>query len=323
MRLPPRVTVVIPAYDAEASVGAAVSSVLQQTVAAVDVVVVDDGSRDRTAAVAAAFGDRVRVVSQPNQGVAGARNAGIAAARTELIAFVDADDYLFDRHVEALLDLYDRAPGIVTANAFWLFPGGIDPRRTRHSGRFPPAQEQRQAILETNFVSTMSLFSKDLWERLGGFDVTLRHAEDWDFWLRAIHVGGVTVTHQPQPLALYRHSIAGLTADREAMDQATRRVLQKAAEELPLSPAERRYVVARLDSPSPIELTLRADEQLRAGAYRQAARSYRAAARLAPRERALVTKARLLRVAPAAVGPLLRRRAGRRDRRVALPRDDG
>jgi glycosyltransferase involved in cell wall biosynthesis len=307
------VAVVIPAYNAESTIGAAISGALQQTVAPLEVVVVDDGSTDRTAAIAAAFGDRIRLLQQPNGGPAAARNAGIAAARAPLIALCDADDLLFDRHVEALLALYDQhGGGLVTANAYWLFAGGIDPQQTRHRGPFPAPRDQRYALLETNFVSTMALFPRALWEQVGGFDGAMSPAEDWDFWLRCVYDGRAVVRHQPRPLALYRWNDAGLSSDTQAMERAVQRVFAKVAERDDLAPAERRYVERRLASPSPARLARQGDEHLFAERYREAARDYEEASRLVPTDRALARKARLMGLAPQAVGRALRRRDRRR-----------
>jgi len=157
-----RVSVVVPAFDAEATVGAAVSSVLWQTYRDFEVVVVDDGSRDATGAIASSFPEPVRVVSQENAGVASARNRGIHEAQGDLIAFCDADDVLLPQHLEALVAVHDRHGGIATSNCYWLYPGGIHAARTRYKGRFPNPDRQRHAILEQNFVSTMSIFPKAL-----------------------------------------------------------------------------------------------------------------------------------------------------------------
>ena len=143
----------------------------------------DDGSSDATGAIASSFPEPVRVVRQENAGVAAARNRGIAEARGELIAFCDADDVLLPRHVEALVETYDRTgAGLATSNCYWLFPGGIHPSRTRYKGRLPGPEKQRLAILEQNFVSTMSLFPKALVDEIGLFDEELVVAEDWGFW---------------------------------------------------------------------------------------------------------------------------------------------
>jgi glycosyltransferase involved in cell wall biosynthesis len=102
----PTVSVVIPAYNAEAYLREALDSVFAQTRPPDEVVVVDDGSTDRTSEVAASYGDRVRLLRQPNRGEAAARNAGVLAARGALIAFLDADDTWLPRYLESQLRVY-------------------------------------------------------------------------------------------------------------------------------------------------------------------------------------------------------------------------
>ncbi len=317
----PRVSVVMPAFDAEQTVGAAISSVLWQTYSDLEAVVVDDGSTDATGAIADSFPEPVRVVTQENAGVAAARNRGIAEARGELIAFCDADDVLLPRHLQALVEVYDRVGGIATSNCYWLFPGGIHTSRVRYKGGFPPPQRQRLAILEQNFVSTMSLFAKTLLAELGPFDVERRRAEDWDFWLRAIYAGR-RVALQPRPLALYRWGSAGLSADRDEMDADVEAVLRKATARDDLTDEERAYLDRRLAGPGPRRLGRRGDEALRAGRYREAAASLREAAALCPSEPRLVWKARALRLAPRLVGPLVRARQLRIERETDFGEED-
>ncbi|HEY6836991.1 MAG TPA: glycosyltransferase [Gaiellaceae bacterium] len=309
-----RVTVVIPAFDAETTVGAAISSALWQTYRDFEVVVVDDGSGDATGAIASSFPEPVRVVRQDNAGVAAARNLGVAEAQGELIAFCDADDVLLPQHLETLVAVRDRHGGIATSNCYWLFPGGIDAARTRYKGRFPSPDRQRLAILEQNFVSTMSLFPKALVGEVGGFDEELEVAEDWDFWLRAIYVGH-RVALQPKPLALYRRG-TGLSTDEARMDEHAGTVLRKAFDRDDLVPEERAYLKQRLAGPGPAELGREGDDALRARDYREAARRYAAAAALAPSERPLVWKARAMRLAPRLTGPLVRARQVRIEDRL-------
>jgi glycosyltransferase involved in cell wall biosynthesis len=303
-----RVSVVIPAFEAETTVGAAISSTLWQTYDNLEVVVVDDGSRDATGAIAGAFPDPVRVVCQENAGVAAARNRGIAEAQGELIAFCDADDVLLPRHLEELVATFDRhGGGIATSNSYWLFPNGIHSSRMRYKGRFPGPERQRLAILQQNFVSTMSLFPKRLADELGGFATDLEVAEDWDFWLRAVYAGA-RVSLQPRPLALYRWGSESLSARPARMDEHAEAVLRRASERDDLAAEERAYLERRLYGPGPAQLGRAGDEALRAGRYREAAASYRRAAELVPVEPRLVWKARVLRVAPWLSGPLVRAR---------------
>jgi glycosyltransferase involved in cell wall biosynthesis len=311
------VSVIIPAFDAEATVGAAISSALCQTYRDFEVVVVDDGSHDATGSIAGSFPEPVRAVRHENAGVAAARNRGVAEAQGELIAFCDADDVLLPQHLEALVAVHERRGGIATSNCYWLFPGGIHPARTRYKGRFPAPERQRHAILEQNFVSTMSLFPKGLVDEIGPFDTELQVAEDWDFWLRAIYAGhGVAL--QPRPLALYRWGSSGLAADSARMDEHADAVLRKAAARDDLTRDERAYVKRRLAGPGPAELGRQGDEALRAGRYREAARRYREAAALCPSEPALLRKARALRLAPHLVGPVVRSRQLRIERDVGF-----
>lgn len=311
MSMSPRVTIVMPAWNAQATIGAAVSSALDQTVD-VELVVVDDGSTDATAAIAEAHGPRVHVVRQENAGVAAARNRGIAEAATPLIAFCDADDVLFPTHVEALLAAHGGGRALATANAYWLFPSGIDPGKTRHDGPIPEVPRQRRGILEQNFVSTMALFPRSLPDEIGPFADDLRHAEDWEFWMRAVFAG-VPVHHQPRPLALYRWG-EGLSADTTGMDDAVTEVLRRSLA-LGLRPDEEAYVRRRLAQPSPQAHLRAAEAALEAGDWREASSRFRAAAELVPSDRRAAQKARLLRPLPALGGRVLRWQHHRSDER--------
>jgi glycosyltransferase involved in cell wall biosynthesis len=312
----PRVSVVMAAYQADATVGAAVESVLWQTYDDRELIVIDDGSTDRTSGIVEAHPD-VRLIRQENAGPAAARNRGLREATGELVAFLDADDLLFDQHLAALVRTYDRVGGIVTPNSFWLLPGGIHPDRTRYRGRFPRPEWQRRAILEQNFVSIMSLFPRAIADNVGLFVEDLRHAEDWDFWMRAIFAGH-RVSLQPKPLSLYRWGVTGLSAAREEMDRAVADVLRRAEERLPLDHEERAYVRRRLSGPGPRELARLGDEALRLGRYGDAARHYRRAAALDSSERRLVWKARVMSAAPPLAGPIVRARQLRIERQLGI-----
>jgi len=307
----------MPAYQSAATVGAAVSSVLWQSYPNIELVVVDDGSTDATAAIVRAFGDRVRLLEQSHAGVSVARNRGLAEASGDLISFCDSDDVLFANHIAALVASWRCRGGIVTANAFWMFPNGVVPGRTVHSGRFPAPEEQRMAILQRNFVSPMSVVPRAVIDELGGFDPELRAAGDLAFWLKLIFAGH-RIALQPRPLALYRWSITGITGRRGLVDAAVTRVLEQAAQHPDLTDSERDYLRLRLSEPSPAALVRESDAALRDGRYREAADALGAAARLLPVERALVWKARILSAAPRVTGPLLRTRDARAAKAAGL-----
>ena len=96
----PRFSVIIPAFNAAATLARAIESVRAQSWPAHEIIVVDDGSTDATAEVARQFGDAVRLIQQPNSGVSVARNAGAAAAMGDWLAFLDADDWYADDRIK-------------------------------------------------------------------------------------------------------------------------------------------------------------------------------------------------------------------------------
>ena len=100
----PRVSIIIPVYNGAATIDRALASVFAQTFTDHEIVICDDGSTDDTSAVLARYGDKVRVVRQPNRGLPAARNAAVAASRGELLALIDHDDeWLPDSSTSLLL----------------------------------------------------------------------------------------------------------------------------------------------------------------------------------------------------------------------------
>jgi len=104
------ISVIIPAYNHARYLAEAIDSVLAQTYAPLEIIVVDDGSTDGTPAVAASYGDRIRYIRQENAGVGAARNNGIAAARGEYLAFLDSDDIWLPEKLEREIALFDADP---------------------------------------------------------------------------------------------------------------------------------------------------------------------------------------------------------------------
>lgn len=300
----PLVSVVIPAYQAEKFVGAAIASALTQTYPHVEIVVADDGSTDRTASVLAGHGDLIRVVSGPNQGVSAARNAAIREARGELIALLDADDILLPAHVETAVDLWQSSGGgrrMVSCEALLLTPAGINPGRTVHPAGSPAPAQQRERILATNLVSIFALFPRTMWEELGGFDEAMSYCEDYDFWARAIF-GGYEVVFSEHPTGLYRRSGGSASTQLARMWAGDQLVLEHLRDEFAtsMSTAERALLERRLAGPSPHQAIHDGEAALRAGDRETAAAHFRTASALLPADRSIRLKALLLTRVPAA-----------------------
>ena len=140
----PRVSVIIPAYRAAATIGRAVNSLLAQTVPAAEIVIVDDGSPEPLAPALARYGDRVQLLRKDNGGAASARNLGIDHAGGELLAFLDADDYWEPGKLERQLALMGKYPevGLCASTYYHETPGSG--KRTL-SAHVPPRFQERSA----------------------------------------------------------------------------------------------------------------------------------------------------------------------------------
>ena len=197
----PTVSVVIPCYDQARYLPDAVGSVVAQTYTDWEIVVVDDGSPDDTAAVAARlasdFGDRIRILRQANAGLASARNAGVVAARGRYILPLDADDMIEPTMLERAVGTLTAAPGVAVAFAqYQQFGEGLSIERLH---------EFDAALLSAwDYVPYCALYRREVWEAIGGYSPALVWGyEDWDFWLGAIERGYVMALI-PEVLFLYR-----------------------------------------------------------------------------------------------------------------------
>ena len=210
------VTVIVPAYQAEAYLEDALRSALTQTHRELEVVVVDDGSTDRTAEIAAAH--PVRLLRQPNGGPAAARNAGLAAARGAFIAILDADDVWPAERLQWQIEHLRGHPeeGVVLGLAeTFLTPGQPSPA---HDPGFAPGERF------TGHPSTM-LARREVFELVGSFDESLQLSEDID-WLARAGDAGVRVGRLDRTLLHYRIHAANTSRHRQANNAATLQVLR-------------------------------------------------------------------------------------------------
>lgn len=219
-----RVSVVIPAYNAERTLGATIDSVLGQTFRDIEVVVVDDGSADRTAAQAASYGTPVRVITTPNQGVAQARNTGIDEAVGEFVAFLDADDLWLPDKVERQVALLDSRPaaGVSTTGHMRVRDDTLEP--LAHVPAEDPADVCATLLLRSQVAGNLStpIVRRDL-ATATRFDPRFSQSADWDFFLRLALATEFAVI--PDPLILYRASATSMSTDIALLERDTFAVL--------------------------------------------------------------------------------------------------
>lgn len=311
------VSVVIPAYNAEDTIGATLSGILTQTYPAVEVIVVDDGSRDRTGQICRSYGDRVTYIRQDNAGSSVARNVAMDRATGEFIAFCDADDMWLPGYLTAAVETYDRSGGgrrIVMSDALQLTSTGLAHGR-RLIGRHFPTANQRLAILQKNFVPILSIFPRSLLADVPTFAEDLMFCEDWHFWARAV-LSGWEVVFQSEPQALYR-----LTPDakssRDERHDAEDEVVLRLRDEFGdgFSSAEHEFLTLRLQAAPPRLIDLQAGAALRERRWPEARSKYRQLAKLSSQDPRVRTRALLLGYAPGALAAG-RWRQARIDRRM-------
>lgn len=218
VRRPSRVSVVITNYNYGEYVSEAIESALPQ---ADEVIVVDDGSTDESAAAISQFGDRVRAIQQPNRGVAAARNAGIAATTADYIVCLDADDRLDPRYVSACRAALDADRGLGIA---YTGLGLIQADDQVQPGAWPPAFDwARQAspgVPPSNCIPCAAMFRRDMWVRAGGYKQVYAPGEDTEFFTRGLSVGYTAQRITEEPLFHYRvhHGSASRTKEYRPID---------------------------------------------------------------------------------------------------------
>ncbi|MGD1913669.1 MAG: glycosyltransferase family 2 protein [Rivularia sp. (in: cyanobacteria)] len=200
-----KVSVIIPAYNAMTYLPKTVESVLKQTFTDFDVIIVNDGSSDSIEQWANTITDnRVKLVSQKNQGAAAARNTGIAHAKGEYIAFVDSDDLWEPSKLEKQVYCLDDNPDV---GLVYVWVASIDAKGNDLGKIYSNHSEGNvwKKMLQGNIVwsGSAAMVRRDCFEKLGVFDQNLRFAEDWEMWIRIAR--NYSFAAIKEPLVYYRH----------------------------------------------------------------------------------------------------------------------
>jgi glycosyltransferase involved in cell wall biosynthesis len=225
---PPTLSVLVPAYNAERTLGEALESVLTQRPAPFEVIVSDDGSEDDTVRVATGFGERVRIVAGPNGGPAAAWTRAGALARGELLGMVDADDVWLPGRAAALTTAAGARPDLSAVTTDGLMVRNGEREEVSYYGtRHFEVEDQEEAVLRSNFVFGAGAVRASALAAVGGYDPRSIWAEDWDLYLRLI-LRGHRVGMVRAPLYEYRRHGRSLTAQKVELALGALAVLERA-----------------------------------------------------------------------------------------------
>lgn len=230
---PPLVSICVPAYKAEAFLRETLESIRPQTHENWELIVTEDGSRDSTEQIVAAFAATVRqrVVYQRhevNQGLPATRNTGIEAARSDLIALLDSDDLWTPTHLSDLLALATGAEPFLIHSGSVLFDNDTG---SELENRMPGPAEIAAlplSLFQMNYLiqPSSTLLSRSAWKAAGYFDPSFRHVEDWDMWLRCARAG-VHIRCTGKLTCRYRKHGTALSNNGGPMSLAAARAVQK------------------------------------------------------------------------------------------------
>ncbi|GHF59136.1 glycosyltransferase family 2 protein [Seohaeicola zhoushanensis] len=224
-----RFTIIVPCYNAEATLGETLDSLRAQTLPDWDCLLVDDGSTDSTRAIAEAAArrdNRFRVVANPGKGPSSARNLALSEGRGTDIAFCDADDLWLPAKLAEAAETLERTGAAATFGQIAFFDG----TQSRTLSQVPGKPLSVPMLLGENPVCTMSnlVIRREAFQATGGFDSTMVHNEDLE-WLIRLVAAGHEVIGTDRLQVRYRTMPTGLSSNLEAMRAGRARALETAA----------------------------------------------------------------------------------------------
>lgn len=283
----PRVSIVIPSWNAAHLLGEAIDSALAQTWPNTEVIVIDDGSTDATVEVLKAYGDRIRWETGPNRGACAARNRGLALATGEFVQFLDADDLLLPTKLERQVPHAQAVGESMISIAFGTTRGEhayFDWQLTRE---LAPGRDPVDFVLGGVVAIALPLHHATVLRASGGFDESLPCAQEFDLHLRLV-CSGLGLAQLPEVLFVQRRQPGSVSSDGTRVLLQKRRILLRALERL----RER----GELDAPRQRAFATalaRAAVRLRAVGHEDEARAlFDEAAKLAPNPELLAWSAR-------------------------------
>ena len=223
-----KISVIIPNYNYARFLDQAISSVFEQTYANVELIVVNNGSTDDSIEVLEKYGNKIRLVNQPNLGQSGARNSGLSISSGELIAFLDADDFWEPTKLEMQAELINDTTQLVYC--------GISPIKYPDNEKLKSVLPKYKGKCARYFIDlpgasivlsgeSTALFSRSLLEKVGLFDVELNSTAGWDFFRRSSRFTNFDFVNAP--LVNYRLHSSNMSNSNNEVILDMRRAYEK------------------------------------------------------------------------------------------------
>lgn len=222
------VTVIVPAFNAASFLGVTLEALQSQTQAPDQIILIDDGSTDGTAAIAERMG--VTVVQQDRKGPGAARNRGLELAKTEFVAFCDADDWYVPDKLERAVDMLEKLGASCASTDAWIVRDDRVEGRKNEPRPIPSVLTLEYLLVSNPIVCSTVVARREAVEQAGGFDETedLIATEDYDLWLRM--ATKEPIAYSPRPMTFYRVHDASLSANTRFM-RGLEKILQRVAQQ--------------------------------------------------------------------------------------------
>lgn len=227
----PQVSVIIPVYNQEKYIKECVDSVIDQDYANIEIILVDDGSTDKTPDILKGYGDEITYIRQENQGPAVAVNNGIKSAHGSLICWLGSDDLYLHSKVESQVNLLQKDQSLAVVYSDYIMIDSYGNEIKKVQVPYPPPEKFARTLLIRNFINGSTvMMRKECLDKVGYYDESLRADPDGDMWFRTLR-HGYKFGHIPEPLVKYRWHQSNISHNydlmQECKDKVRLRVIQQ------------------------------------------------------------------------------------------------
>lgn len=224
----PKLSVVMSVHNGEAHITEAIDSLLVQTFKAFELIIVNDGSTDKTAKILAAYNDpRLRIITQTNRGLVVSLNRAISVAETPLIARHDADDKSEPDRLEQQMKYLKKQPDVVIVGSSIKVMNAQGRVLHEHRVLLNDPELKQELLVHSPFAHGSVMFRKTAFDKAGGYQQTEWPAEDYGLWLRLSEQG--KFGNLDEPLYIYREHSGGISSQNQVLQNQIRDYLRTKA----------------------------------------------------------------------------------------------